>query len=359
MLIRSGEALGVGWSRNMLYSGFKFLPRSVVHRQTGFAARITRTLCRFPDAMRKLQFGIASLLFAMTFCAIGIATYRYVQYTRRTTEIEACIELMEGSEFIDKHELYRRIFVIAKADMLPDLIKNDSDSVATQSAWETAVRTIPKDGKNRPYKPDPIATELFLATLTERFQITIPNWWRDVVTNCGANSRFSVYSGDPAVDPYHAVLKDDRFNIALIECPTGDQFTETNDGFLYQSKNDKILLPKSMFDSYRSNNGNLFGHATGVFSTSHFYFAFHRNHGDPFDVICIDRTSRETGWTSTVCGSSWNTMGSYLGDPTTWATIEIGDQNQLVVFGACPHGFFAHSMDKNTGETLAEFSEGY
>ena len=45
MLIRSGEAPGIGWSRNMLYSGFDILPRSVVRRPTGFAARITRTLC--------------------------------------------------------------------------------------------------------------------------------------------------------------------------------------------------------------------------------------------------------------------------------------------------------------------------
>ena len=44
MLIRSGEARLVGWSRQMLYSGFNILPRSVIRRQTGFAARITRTL---------------------------------------------------------------------------------------------------------------------------------------------------------------------------------------------------------------------------------------------------------------------------------------------------------------------------
>ena len=49
MLIRSGEALGIGWSRNMLYSGFNILPRSVVRRQTGFAARITRTLYGLHD----------------------------------------------------------------------------------------------------------------------------------------------------------------------------------------------------------------------------------------------------------------------------------------------------------------------
>ena len=47
-LIRSGEAPAIGWSRNMLYSGFNILPRSVVRRQTGFAARITRTLFGLP-----------------------------------------------------------------------------------------------------------------------------------------------------------------------------------------------------------------------------------------------------------------------------------------------------------------------
>ena len=44
MLIRSGEAPAIGWSRNMLYSGFNTLHRSVFRRPTGFAARITRTL---------------------------------------------------------------------------------------------------------------------------------------------------------------------------------------------------------------------------------------------------------------------------------------------------------------------------
>ena len=29
VLIRSGGARGIGWSRNMLYSGFNILPRSV------------------------------------------------------------------------------------------------------------------------------------------------------------------------------------------------------------------------------------------------------------------------------------------------------------------------------------------
>ena len=44
VLIQGGEAPAIGWSRNMLYSGFSTLHRSVVRRHTGFAARITRTL---------------------------------------------------------------------------------------------------------------------------------------------------------------------------------------------------------------------------------------------------------------------------------------------------------------------------
>ena len=44
-MIRSGEAPAIGWSRNMLHSGFNTLPRSVVRWQTGFAARISTTLC--------------------------------------------------------------------------------------------------------------------------------------------------------------------------------------------------------------------------------------------------------------------------------------------------------------------------
>ena len=44
MLIRSGETPAIGRSQQMLYSGFITLPRSVIRRQTVFAARITRTL---------------------------------------------------------------------------------------------------------------------------------------------------------------------------------------------------------------------------------------------------------------------------------------------------------------------------
>ena len=120
--------------------------------------------------MRRLQFGIVSLLMVTTVSAIGLATYRYIQYSRRVAEIETCVEQIGESDFPEKHELYRRIFVLAEEDILRDLIKHENDSVAIQSAWETAVRTIPEDGINKPYKPDPTTTELFLTVLTERFK---------------------------------------------------------------------------------------------------------------------------------------------------------------------------------------------
>ena len=61
VLIRSGEAPAIAWSRNMLYSGFNTLHRSVIRRQTGVAARITWTLSRSNMKIR-LKFSIAQLL---------------------------------------------------------------------------------------------------------------------------------------------------------------------------------------------------------------------------------------------------------------------------------------------------------
>ncbi|WP_148618780.1 hypothetical protein [Mariniblastus fucicola] len=281
------------------------------------------------------------------------------EHEEPSAQIERYIHELGDSKFLAKHDLYRKFFEIAKEDVLNTLVKHENDSVAVQSAWEIAVRTIPVDGENRPYKPDREKTRLFLKTLENRFQTQVPKWWRDVVMNCGANSRFSIYSGDPKVDPYHTVLTDERNGWPLIECPAGDQFIETSGGFQYKTAGDEILLPKSMFDSHRTNSGKISGHVTGAFSDSSFYVAFHRNGGRPFDLTCIDRMTGDIKWVSTVCGSSGNTIGSYLGDPTTWATIEIGDNNRLVIYGACPHGFFAHSFDQTDGKTLAEFSDGY
>ena len=69
VLIRSGEAPAVGWSRNMLYSGFYTLPRSVIRRQTGFAARITRTLY----GLKMKIFGIIGILLGVAIALSGIA----------------------------------------------------------------------------------------------------------------------------------------------------------------------------------------------------------------------------------------------------------------------------------------------
>jgi len=46
MMIDLSLITGIGWSRNISYSGFNTLPCSVVRRQTGLAARIARALSR-------------------------------------------------------------------------------------------------------------------------------------------------------------------------------------------------------------------------------------------------------------------------------------------------------------------------
>ena len=60
----------------MLYSGFKILPRSVVRRQTGFAARITRTLSAFEKPMARIwQFTLTKMFIATAIFAVAVVLY--------------------------------------------------------------------------------------------------------------------------------------------------------------------------------------------------------------------------------------------------------------------------------------------
>ena len=68
-MIRSGEAPAIGWSRSMLYSGFNTLPRSVVRRQIGFAARISIYVIRLTAKQMK-TFSAGYLLFVTTAIAV-------------------------------------------------------------------------------------------------------------------------------------------------------------------------------------------------------------------------------------------------------------------------------------------------
>ena len=80
MLIRSGEAPAIGWSRDMLYSGFITLPRSVIRRQTLFAARITRTLSDAdPTEDRPIKrYSLLAMLIAVAVIAFPVACFTFV-----------------------------------------------------------------------------------------------------------------------------------------------------------------------------------------------------------------------------------------------------------------------------------------
>ena len=72
-MIRSGEAPGVGWSRSMLYSGLITLPRSIVRRQTGFAARISTTLSGYIDMSKtSFRFTLRTLFLVLVLVSVLI-----------------------------------------------------------------------------------------------------------------------------------------------------------------------------------------------------------------------------------------------------------------------------------------------
>ena len=73
MLIRSGEALAIGWSRNMLYSGFDILPRSVFWLAY-FNGRSDNTdVIRLKPMHDRYRFSLRGLLILTTGVAAAIS----------------------------------------------------------------------------------------------------------------------------------------------------------------------------------------------------------------------------------------------------------------------------------------------
>ena len=72
----------------MLYSGFDILPRSVVRWQTGFAARITRTLSDSGTKMKKIltkRNVIVAILCLIAFLSLQIVLYLHASSARTRT----------------------------------------------------------------------------------------------------------------------------------------------------------------------------------------------------------------------------------------------------------------------------------
>ena len=73
VLIRSGEAPAIGWSRNMLYSGFIILPRSVFWSADLNGRSDNTDVIRLrADMKRKLKFSLLSFFIALTVVSLAI-----------------------------------------------------------------------------------------------------------------------------------------------------------------------------------------------------------------------------------------------------------------------------------------------
>ena len=70
-MIRSGEAPGIGWSRNMLYLGFSILPRSVVWSANPVSRSDISDVIRLKQNMTHPS--KSSVLGALVGCAVGDA----------------------------------------------------------------------------------------------------------------------------------------------------------------------------------------------------------------------------------------------------------------------------------------------
>ena len=125
-MIRSGEAPAIGWSRNMLYSGFETLHRSVIRRQTPFAARISRTLSASLEKELHLRFSLRFLI--LFFAVVPIAIWQLVP-SPSPVEILGSMEADVNVDDTGLDEL--RALLNAKANGTQMPVASTSESVYT------------------------------------------------------------------------------------------------------------------------------------------------------------------------------------------------------------------------------------
>lgn len=278
-----------------------------------------------------MQFTIRILLLSMVVVAIGITAYHSTEYYQRWQRVKASIANFDGQR--SSHEIsdyYRNLFALAGNDLLPWILREDNDSVAIQSAWETVELGVPLKPKHGTYTPPAKSISKFLGLIESRRNLKIPLWWREIVEGAKANQRHNIYGGSPSVEPYH----DSGMN--EIRCPTNARLERADGDGFYIAGTMRFRVPSELE----------FDHICVAFEGNRAYVAFHEGFGYPHRVACYDIGSNELIWESTACGCYW---GGSSGMSNANLSILVTGES-VYVFGAAV-GFYIHAFDLNSGKT--------
>lgn len=243
---------------------------------------------------------------------------------------------------------YRQLFAACSESDLIALTTKRNDSIATQSAWEVATHTVPKEDGLVVYRPESGKLAWFVGFFEGRNRITLPDWWRTVVTDARANRRDNIYPGEPKERPYH------RTEVEGVTCPINANVTENDRVVTYRAGENSVVLPEELLD--RSDDGSLWCNISCAFTNEHCFVAVHDDVGYSHDVACINRKTDKIVWKSEACGCWW---GGATGIHESRVTITPTDDGRVFVFGSASIGFYAHGFDASNGKTIVQFSNNY
>ena len=245
-------------------------------------------------------------------------------------------------------DLYRSLFEACDPTELVELNASESDSIASQSAWERVTMTVPKEPDKKAYRPDAQMLNWFIGFFEGRNRLSAPEWWRTIVLDARANRRNNIYPGKPKEPLYH------QSELKRVKCPVNASVEENDRVITYRNGDDSIVIPEQFFN--RSDSGDLWCSISCVFTEESCFVAVHTDVGYSHDVACLDRKSGQVVWASKACGCWW---GSATGVHKSWVSLVPTYDGRVFVFGSASIGLYAHGFDSSNGKTLVQFSSNY
>jgi hypothetical protein len=294
------------------------------------------------------RFVIAS--FVLTFSVVGYAPVGFAQMPDlRRAYLDTALK---DSTADDLREEYDRLFAKADLAQIKRLQLDDNTSLSLRAAWEQVRRTIKVEKGKRQVRPNPVTLNWFLGFLEGRLRTGVPDWWRETLLDARAERPGSVFFELPSKLRYHKTAFD-------LYAP-GDTFLEElNADLVLRAGSETCKIPESLLVKLRANGGAHY--IATAFSSGVCYFTLHSYLLSPYSLVCLDRASGRSFWTTEVWAtgrSRYTGLSADLASALHWVSIYC-QERRVIVFGGGGHGVYVEGFDNKDGKVLFRFSTSY
>ena len=232
---------------------------------------------------------------------------------------------------------YRKMFARIGPGGIRQLQAHSNDGVALQAAWEEVALTVPEKEPKQAVRPDSHRLAWFLGIVEGRLHTQVPQWWQEVVLDCGANRRDNIYPGQPKENPYH------KAGLDTARCPRDTTLRREAGTIMLRTEKESVAIPENVLG--KSDDGRVDSNVSALFTPVRCYLAVHGDWGYGFQLICIDRPSAKVLWKTDVWGTWW---AGVEGQSDMWVAV-TEQKNRVSVFGASSNGIHVEGFRKEDG----------